>query len=98
METENQNVTSDKPKNPGRVEWGRKLGKMSKQKKEEKEKEKVVLVSEHKSPTSDNKWYLIVGSVILVGSVVFYFRTSNVTKIIQSNEIKQPTVKSFLEF
>ena len=30
---EEQKVTTEKPKNPGRVEWGRKLGKLAKQKK-----------------------------------------------------------------
>ena len=30
---EEEKVTTEKPKNPGRVEWGRKLGKLAKQKK-----------------------------------------------------------------
>ena len=35
-----EKVTTEKPKNPGRVEWGRKLGKLSKQKKFEPQPEK----------------------------------------------------------
>ena len=98
MEPEKQKVTSEKPKNPGRVEWGRKLGKMSKQKKDEKEKEKEVIVSEQKLPATDNKWYFIAGSAILAGSVIFYLRRNNEPRIIKSNEIEQPKMKSFVNF
>ena len=69
-------VASERPKNPGRVEWGRKLGKLSKERKKlKKEIEEKAAVPIDEGST---KPYisLIVISGVLVGIGILYFYTS----------------------
>ena len=67
-------VTSQKPKNPGRVEWGRQLGKMPKERKLKKEKLEEpktnnvdFIASENSKGFQINKQYGIGISVIILG-------------------------------
>ena len=61
---EEDKVTIQKPKNPGRVEWGRKLGKLSKQKKIENE-----AVPSKTDEQSYMKYYKVI--ICGVGVIIF---------------------------
>jgi LPXTG-motif cell wall-anchored protein len=68
MTEEVEKVTTEKPKNPGRQEWGRKLGKMQKLKKQNEE------VSENKSNSFFNWGYTLAGVTVLVGLAALYYK------------------------
>jgi hypothetical protein len=84
METEDkaaETVTSEKPKNKGRQEWGRKLGKMSKELKIKKEKESTLDITPNASETdhktnwvNNQRFYIIGGIVTFIGLGVVYLR------------------------
>jgi hypothetical protein len=75
-ETDEKPVTTQKLKNPGRVEWGRKLGSMAKKRKLEREQkleEKVVEDKKQSSPIPYNiKLISGVGASILIGFGIYY--------------------------
>ena len=80
---ENDEVTSPKPKNQGRVEWGKKLGKMSKERKLKKDIEKVQEVPEAVQDSSRFPYAIAVpGSILVVGMVLYfvYIKTSKSSK------------------
>ena len=80
---ENDEVTSPKPKNQGRVEWGKKLGKMSKERKLKKDIEKVQEVPETKEDSSRSTYAIVVpASFIAIGMVLYfvYIKTSKSSK------------------
>ena len=58
---EEQKVTTEKPKNPGRVEWGRKLGKLAKQKKIKTEPVNTVVY---------NNYYTYGGAAVGIALIV----------------------------
>jgi len=64
-------VTSDKPKNPGRQEWGRKLGKMSKELKLKKQQEASEQVTSSKVKL---KYYMAAAATVLIGIAALYYR------------------------
>ena len=78
---ENDELTSPKPKNQGRVEWGKKLGKMSKERKLKKDIEKVQEVPETKEDSSRFPYAIAVPGSILVVGVVLYFMYTKTTKL-----------------
>ena len=91
MSTEGEEInkiTADKPKNPGRQEWGRKLGKMMKERKlknqQEMEKEKVEKFSLGSLVRLD--YCLAASVIIIVGAVSVYCRH-------KSADIRQPTIE-----
>jgi hypothetical protein len=104
MESDNivQTVTSEKPKNKGRVEWGRKLGKMSKDRKKLKQNTEENTVTSKSNFNSYVSLVAVAGAVIAIGFL--YFRKNNLTnkpqEIIksQSNDTEKPKAKSFPEF
>ena len=79
-EKETETVTTEKPKNPGRQEWGRKLGKMQKELKLKKQKE--LSESTTQVPETDRtnssgliKWeYALTGLTIIVGIAALYYQ------------------------
>jgi len=83
MLEEVEKVTSDKLKNPGRQEWGRKLGKMQKELKAKKLN--TVLKQEEQGPSTASlnsawnhnilKWEYATAVVgIIVGVAAFYYQ------------------------
>jgi len=75
-----ETITSDKTKNPGRQEWGRKLGKMSK---ELKLKKQLQVTSKVSGPTSEaiepsrsifKVEYLLGAAAVGVGLVALYYQ------------------------
>ena len=65
MTDEIEKVTTEKPKNPGRQEWGRKLGKMQKVKKP----------NEEVPESSSFKWeYMVAGVTVLLGIGALYYQ------------------------
>lgn len=81
-------VTTEKPKNPGRQEWGRKLGKMQKELKQKKHVEE-----EHKS-SSYLKWeYVVAGVTILVGIGALYYQKKSYEGQLKTQQKKVPVVE-----
>jgi len=66
-------VTSERPKNPGRVEWGRKLSKLSKERKKlKKEIEEKAAVSIDEGST--RPYISLIGiSGVSIGIGILYF-------------------------
>lgn len=65
-------VTTDKPKNPGRQEWGRKLGKMQKELKAKKLDEGTL---DQTSNNSYLKWEYVVAAIgLVIGFGAFYYQ------------------------
>ena len=95
-------VTSDKPKNQGRVEWGRKLGKMSKERKKIKTEEKPDEIKKTGCTTSTPSVGLngIVSVGLIVIAALYYFRKNSSTEQIKTKpiEIEKPKTKSFPVF
>ena len=80
-------VTTQNPKNPGRQEWGRKLGKMSKQLKLEKENKKL----------KDNwkiKWeYLFGSAAVVIEITALYYQTKSYNvQFVQNKEHQKKIV------
>lgn len=74
-------VTSERPKNPGRQAWGRKLGKMSKELKfkklvqNEEQEQPIPGEMDDKGPTTYLKFEYIVGLGALgLASVALYYQ------------------------
>ena len=94
MTEEVEKVTTEKQKNPGRQEWGRKLGKMQKQLKLKKENEEVK-ESKFKTDESNSflKWeYALTGATILVGVAALYYQKKRYECQLQKQQIKQPEI------
>jgi len=104
-EQEVQLVTSEKPKNLGRVEWGRKLGKMSKEKKKLKKEaeEKSVISIDEVNPVKQmwKQYAIMVTTGGLIGFGILYFHVlytrENVVKETKP-ETNSVDAKSFPEF
>ena len=62
-------VTTEKPKNKGRQEWGRKLGKMSKELKLKNQKGKSIV--DFFSSWMENKFLLGIGIVVGIGALYY---------------------------
>jgi len=92
-------VTSDKPKNQGRVEWGRKLGKMSKERKKIKTEEKPDEIKKTGCTTSTPSVGLIAFGLFAIATLYYFCKTSSVEQIKPKPiEIEKPKTKSFSEF
>jgi len=92
-ETEESKVTTDKIKNPGRQEWGRKLGKMSKELKLKKQLQENTNIEQ---PPSKHGYsirieYCLALATLLIGLGALYYQKKSFEK--QQTEIKQPEVK-----
>jgi hypothetical protein len=78
MTEEIEKVTTEKPKNPGRQEWGRKLGKMQKElklKKQEKQEKEQEEEKAQSQPKSSFKWeYAVTILTIGIGILALYYR------------------------
>lgn len=93
MEIENDEITSAKPKNQGRVEWGKKLGKMSKERKLKKETEHAKEVRTYKYDFN----YFAKSACSIVGPVSFlligvasYWVYAKITKPSKQIKVKRP--------
>jgi hypothetical protein len=64
-----ERVTSDKPKNHGRQEWGRKLGKMQKELKLKKQND-----SEIKSKSFLRWEYFVAAGGLIIGAAALYYQ------------------------
>lgn len=87
---EEEKVTTDKPKHPGRQEWGRKLGKMQRELKLKKQINEVVI----EKPVINKyiysvKWEYALGiGALVVGAVALYYQK----KSYENQVITQPVV------
>jgi hypothetical protein len=99
-------VTTEKPKNPGRQEWGRKLGKMSKELKLKKnvQVESEPIESKDSSPILHYlKFEYVVGisAIILTALALYYQKKSFDSDVKQSsmphNDL-QPERPQFSDF
>ena len=92
MSTEGEEInkiTADKPKNPGRQEWGRKLGKMMKERKlkNQQEMEKEQKVEKFSLGSLVRFDYCLAASVIIIiGAVSVYYRHKRA-------DIRQPIIE-----
>ena len=68
-----ERVTSDKPKNPGRQEWGRKLGKMQKELKLKKQNEQKI-DSDIKSKSFLRWEYFVAAGGLIIGAAALYYQ------------------------
>jgi len=100
-----EQVTSDKPKNPGRVEWGRKLGKLSKERKKlKKEMEEKNVVSADQKFLVNPYIGLLAISGILITIGTLYYKTyycsssENIDNKSQSIETEKAEGKLFSKF
>src|SRR6267154_4997556 len=103
-------VTTDKPKNPGRVEWGRKLGKLSKERKKlKKEIEENAIVSIDEGSTKSYIKLLAVPGVLNGIGLLYFYTTYGCSrcekkKIFvqdvkpQPSETEKSKIKLFSEF
>ena len=83
-------VTSENAKNPGRVEWGRKLGKMS------KERKKLKNETDLNKSSTPHKEIIVVG-VLLAIACLYFWKPVQETKP-QPIVVEKPKIKSFNEF
>ena len=78
MTEEIEKITSEKAKNPGRQEWGRKLGKMQKELKLKKQEQQQKEQEEEKAqsqPKSSFKWeYAVTILTIGIGILALYYQ------------------------
>lgn len=98
-----EQVTSDKPKNPGRVEWGRKLGKLSKERKKlKKETEEKNVVSADQKILINPYIGLLAISGILITIGTLYYKTycglQSDNKDIKSQSLETEKSKLFSKF
>ena len=102
-------VTTEKPKNPGRVEWGKKLGKISKERKLKREQEQIAQnsqetvkqISSHPQSIDIAKitryWiYIVGGSVGLIGFGLYWFKKSK--PVVVNNRIIEKQKPKFSDF
>ena len=90
-------VTSDKPKNPGRQEWGKKLGKMQAELKAKKLTEE--------QPRNFPTWGVVgfVGSLGLLGLLYYWKKSYNVQRpeiqvtnsVVESSQNKEARFSDF---
>ena len=94
-----EKVTTEKTKNPGRQEWGRKLGKMSKQLKLEKENKKTIdtpsISKNNKTENLKIKWrFLIGGAGVIIGiAALYYQKKSYEVQVIQNPTADKMEIK-----
>ena len=91
MTEEVEKVTTDKLKNPGRQEWGRKLGKMQK----EMKLKKLEKIDKEEKPqirqTSFFKWeYALTGVTILIGIGALYYQKKSYECQLQLQKRQKP--------
>jgi hypothetical protein len=94
MTEEVEKVTTEKKKNPGRQEWGRKLGKMQKLKKQTEE------VPATKTDNSFRWEYLLTGVTVLLGiGALYYQKKSHEYQLqLQKEQKKLTPVKKEAQF
>ena len=87
---ENDKVTTKKPKNPGRVEWGRKLGKLSKQRKAVNPPEEI---------ENNSKCHYYVFGILTVGSIIalYAYKKKPKTQTIEP-KTEKPSDRQFANF
>ena len=92
---EAERVTSDKPKNPGRQEWGRKLGKMQKELKVQKQNEQKI-DSEIKSKSFLRWEYFIAAGGLIIGAAALYYQKKSyeIVKDDSSNAVESRNTTS----
>ena len=91
---EEDKVTTEKPKNPGRVEWGRKLGKLAKQKK---------IKTEHVNrPTvAHNNYYTyggVAAGIILLVIGVYKYSFKKAKPQPTTLKLESPKERTFSDF
>ena len=75
MTEEADKVTTEKPKNPGRQEWGRKLGKMQKELKLKKQEKDEKVETPPSQSKSFFKWeYVVPVFTIGIGVLALYYQ------------------------
>jgi len=92
-------ITTEKKKNPNRVEWGRKLAKLSSEaKKRKKDGKQMTTIKETTEEDlvidkSSNKYLigLAVGTILIGGAALYYQRKTYIHDI-KTNESPQTTV------
>ena len=95
MSTEGEEInkiTVDKPKNPGRQEWGRKLGKIMKERKlkSQQEMEKEQKVEKFSLGSLVRLDYCLAASVIIIiGAVSVYYRHKSADTVSQQQKFKK---------
>ena len=84
-----ETITNQREKNPGRVEWGRKLGKLSKQKK---------LEAPEQNPKTYTHYYIY--GILIIGVVVglHAYRNKYTKPIIITKETEKPKERTFANF
>mgnify|MGYP003519899827 FL=1 len=90
-------VTSEKIKNPGRQEWGRKLGKMSK---ELKLKKQLIEATSEPAISVEQRFkveYLLGAAALGVGLVALYYQKKSYESIKKDLATRKPESK-FTDF
>jgi hypothetical protein len=94
--TDSDKVTTDKPKNPGRQEWGKKLGKMQKEIKLKKQNE---LLEQKSDESFTLKWGYGVAAtgIIIAAAGIWYYQKKSYDRpiVVETSPIKQ---KAFPDF
>ena len=91
---EEEKVTTEKPKNPGRVEWGRKLGKLAKQK-------KIKTETVNRPTVVHNNYYMYAGVAVGIALIVIgvYKYSFNRTKPQATTlKLESPKERTFTDF
>jgi hypothetical protein len=89
-----ETVTTDKPKNPGRQEWGRKLGKMSKElklKKQVTDMCKSIETTREEPPKSSFHIEYVFGIAgVFIGLAALYYQKKSYESVVveQPNAVK----------
>jgi len=87
-----ETVTTDRPKNPGRQEWGRKLGKMSKElklKKQVTDMGKSVETAREEPPKSGFHIQYVLGIAgVCIGLAALYYQKKSYESVV----VEQPNV------
>jgi hypothetical protein len=90
-----ERVTSDKPKNPGRQEWGKKLGKMQKELKVQKQNEQKI-DSEIKAKSFLRWEYFVAAGGLIIGAAALYYQKKSyeIVKDDSSNAVESQNTTS----
>jgi hypothetical protein len=90
-----ETVTTDKPKNPGRQEWGRKLGKMSKELKLKKQVTDMGKSIESTREEPLKPWFRIeyalgIAGVIIGLNALYYQKKSYESVVVEQPSAAKP--------